>query len=192
VRTTPRGFIPRNGVSPITDHPALSDDHLHCAIEAIITEVTTTGVTAAIAGVRTRTVTVLAQCATPRGSLRRHDTSHDTPRGLLSHYFWCRSRDVSVICRYVLFWPGMLAATGPPRQTLLRGLPVSFENHRERGRRTHVRAAERWGRCAAVIACRPLGVKPEHSGVTGGAAGLPLSPNPTADFAGVQERIHLS
>jgi len=42
--------------------------------------------------------------------------------------FWCRSRDVSVICRYVLCWPGMLAATGPPRQTLLRGLPVSFEN----------------------------------------------------------------
>ena len=29
--------------SPITDHPALSNDHLHCSIEAIITEVTTTG-----------------------------------------------------------------------------------------------------------------------------------------------------
>ena len=38
VRTTPRGFIPRN-----VHHQALSNDHLHGSIEAIITEVTTTG-----------------------------------------------------------------------------------------------------------------------------------------------------
>jgi hypothetical protein len=37
----PKGFHPQKRC--ITDHQALSDDHLHCSIEAIITEVTTTG-----------------------------------------------------------------------------------------------------------------------------------------------------
>ncbi len=37
----PKGFHPQKRC--ITNHQALSDDHLHCSIEAIITEVTTTG-----------------------------------------------------------------------------------------------------------------------------------------------------
>ena len=97
-----------------------------------------------------------------------------------------------MICRYVLFWLGMLAATGPPRQTLLRGyrFPSRIIGSGDGG--PTFGQPNDGGGLAAVIACRPLGVKPEHSDVTGGAAGLPLSPNPTADFAGVQERIHLS
>jgi len=37
----PKGLHPQKRC--ITDHQALSNDHLHCSIEAIITEVTTTG-----------------------------------------------------------------------------------------------------------------------------------------------------
>jgi len=37
----PKGFHPQKRC--ITDHQALSNDHLYCSIEAIITEVTTTG-----------------------------------------------------------------------------------------------------------------------------------------------------
>ncbi len=35
--------------------------------------------------------------------------------------FWCRSRDVSVICRYVLCWPGMLAEPPHRRPRHARG-----------------------------------------------------------------------
>jgi len=62
--------------------------------------------------------------------------------------------------------------------------PVYLDNHQERGRRTHVRAAERRDGRASATACRPWGEAGPLDRATSGAAGLPLSPNPTADFAG--------
>ena len=125
VRTTPRGFIPGNGASPITKHSVTTT--CTAPLKRSLLKWPPRGDCCDSWCAHTHRHRISTVCHSS-GSLRRHGTSHDTPRGLLSHCFGV------VVVTYPwsvgMFCAGwaLLAATGPPRQTLLRGLPVSFEN----------------------------------------------------------------
>ncbi len=104
MRTTPRGFIPRNGASPITKHSVATT--CTAPLKRSLLKWPPLGDCCDSWCAHTHRHRIGTVRHSP-GSLRRHDISHDTPAGNYPKYFWCRSRDVSVICRYVLFWPGI-------------------------------------------------------------------------------------